>query len=55
MKQKGSYASSKARMKCATYSCSQYMIMWAVDRFKRYGSGKLFFGSIDRYWREQHI
>jgi len=32
---------------------SQYIVMWAVDRFKRYGRlsgrGKLFFRSIDRY------
>jgi len=31
------YASRKLRLKCATYPRSQYMIMWAVDRFKRYG------------------
>jgi len=30
------YASSKARLKCATYPRSQYMVMWAVDRFRRY-------------------
>jgi len=24
------YASSKARLKCATYPWSQYMVMWAV-------------------------
>jgi len=31
------YASSKARLKCATYTRSQYMVMWGVDRFRRYG------------------
>jgi len=31
------YASNKARLKCATYPWSQYMIMWAVNRFKRCG------------------
>jgi len=30
-KGKWKYASSKARLKCATYPCSQYMVMWAVD------------------------
>jgi len=32
------YASSKARLKSATYPRSQYIVMWTVDRFKRYGS-----------------
>jgi len=27
----------QARLKCTTYPWSQYMVMWAVDRFKRYG------------------
>jgi len=36
-KGKWRYASSKARLKCATYARSHYMVMWAVDRFKRYG------------------
>jgi len=30
------YASSKARLKCATYTWSQYMVMCAVDRLMRY-------------------
>jgi len=36
-KGKWRYASSKARLKCATYPRSQYMVMWAVDKFRRYG------------------
>jgi len=36
-KGKWRYVNSKARMKCATYPRSQYMVMWAVDRFRRYG------------------
>jgi len=36
-KGKRRYASSKAILKCATYPRSQYMVMWAVDRFGRYG------------------
>jgi len=35
-KGKWRYASSKARFKCATYPWSQYVVMWEVDRFKRY-------------------
>jgi len=54
------YASGEARLKCATYPRSQYMvlwavdtqymIMWAVDRLKRRVrvAGQIFFGSIDR-------
>jgi len=30
-KGKWKYASSKARLKCATYPRSQFMVMWAVD------------------------
>jgi len=36
-KGKWRYASSKARLKCATYPRSQYIVMWALDRSKRYG------------------
>jgi len=36
-KGKWRYASSKARLKCATYPRSQHTVMWAVDRFQRYG------------------
>jgi len=58
-KGKWRYASIKARLKCANYPRSQYMVMWAVDRLRRYGRwsgrGKLFFESIDRYWRDQYI
>jgi len=36
-KGKRRYASSKARLKCAIYPRSQYMVMWALGRFKRYG------------------
>jgi len=52
-KGKWRYASSKARLKYATYPRSQYMDMWAVDRSRRYGRysgrGTLSLGSIDRY------
>jgi len=36
-KGKWRYASSKSTLKCTTYPRSQYMVMWAVDRFKHYG------------------
>jgi len=46
-KGKWRYASSKARLKCGNYPRSQYMVMRAVDRFRRNGRwsgrGKLFF------------
>jgi len=52
-KGKWRYASSKARLECATYPRTQYTVMWAVGRLKRYGRssgrGKLFFRSIDTY------
>jgi len=38
-KGKWRFASSKARLKCATCPRSQYMVKWAVYRFRRYFFG----------------
>jgi len=32
-KRRWRHASSKSRLKCDTHQWSQYMVMWAVDRF----------------------
>jgi len=65
-KGKWRYASSKARLKCAIYPRSQYMVMCYVKIFFKHGNcgrqmfwwfvgvrvgvANIFFGSIDRYW-----
>jgi len=50
-KRKWRYTSSKARLKCATYPWSQYMVMWQIVKVVKVGVANFFLGqsiSIDK-------